>query len=107
MEEIPNVRSESTDPPRRQPDVPPATPYPPVVHQIGGISVPEAIRRGAEEVGKARDAQSMPVEVLLKDFLSEVARKERRSLLGVSMIGIAIGLTGSVPDRIQTLGGES
>ena len=45
-----------------------------------------------------------PMEALLGDPLSEVARKERRSLLGISAIAILVGATGLIPQRIESLG---
>ena len=45
-----------------------------------------------------------PDEVRLRDPLSDVTRKERRSLLGVSMLGIAIAQAGLVPTEIASLG---
>lgn len=44
--------------------------------------------------------------ILLKDPLSEVTRKERRMLLGMSMLGIALVKTGLVPTKISALGVE-
>ena len=43
---------------------------------------------------------------LLRDALSEVARKERRSLLGISLFGITIAIGGMVPSKIPSLGIE-
>src|SRR5437879_5080865 len=40
----------------------------------------------------------------LRDPLTDVTRKERRLLLGVSMIGITIVTTGLLPKQIQALG---
>jgi len=45
-----------------------------------------------------------PVEVMLRDPLGEVARKERRSLLGISAIAILVGRTGLVPAKIENFG---
>ena len=45
-----------------------------------------------------------PVEVMLRDPLGDVARKERRSLLGISAIAILVGWTGLVPARIENFG---
>jgi hypothetical protein len=45
-----------------------------------------------------------PVPVLLDDPLREVARKERRSLLGVNVIAILVGATGLVPEKIENFG---
>jgi hypothetical protein len=49
-------------------------------------------------------ASQRPVEALLRDPLGEVARKERRSLLGISAIAILFGWTGLVPTEITNLG---
>ena len=45
-----------------------------------------------------------PVEAMLRDPLGDVARKERRSLLGISAIAILIGRTGLVPAKIENFG---
>jgi len=45
-----------------------------------------------------------PIEVLLRDPLSEVSRKERKFLLGVCAISITIVETGLVPNKISALG---
>jgi hypothetical protein len=45
-----------------------------------------------------------PVEAMLRDPLGEVARKERRSLLGISAIAILVGRTGLVPAKIENFG---
>lgn len=45
-----------------------------------------------------------PIEILLQDPLREITRKERRSLLGVSIVSIAIVKTGLVPKEITALG---
>ena len=47
-----------------------------------------------------------PEETLVADPLSSVARNERRSLLLLSVIGIAIVKTGLVPSKIEALGIE-
>lgn len=47
-----------------------------------------------------------PSEVTLRDPRSEVTRKERRTLLGASAIGILILRTGLVPSKIAALGIE-
>ena len=46
------------------------------------------------------------VEVLVRDPLAQVTRKERVYLLAVSLIGIAIVKTGLVPSKIATFGIE-
>jgi hypothetical protein len=46
------------------------------------------------------------VEVMLGDPLSEVTRRERRMLLGVSVLSIFIAKTGLVPEKISALGVE-
>lgn len=51
-------------------------------------------------------AEPSPGQILLKDPLSEVTRKERRTLLGVSAIGILMVETGLVPTKISALGIE-
>ena len=50
------------------------------------------------------EAALRPVEVMLRDPLGEVARKERRSLLGISAIAILVGRTGLVPAKIENFG---
>ncbi|MBJ6799023.1 hypothetical protein [Geomonas propionica] len=45
-------------------------------------------------------------DVLLDDPLSEETRKERKILLGVSLIGIAMAKAGIVPTKISILGIE-
>jgi hypothetical protein len=47
-----------------------------------------------------------PSEVRVSDPLSKVTRTERRSLLGISMIGITLVKTGLVPSKIAALGIE-
>jgi hypothetical protein len=47
-----------------------------------------------------------PTQILLADPLSEVARKERRSLLVAAAVGIVIAKTRLVPTKISTLGIE-
>lgn len=50
----------------------------------------------------------MPIvtDVPLSDPLSEVTRKERKFLLGVSMIGLFVSYSGIVPTKIAALGIE-
>jgi hypothetical protein len=43
-------------------------------------------------------------ETRIKDPLSDITRKERRSLLGISAIGIVIVKIGLVPEKISALG---
>jgi hypothetical protein len=43
-------------------------------------------------------------EVLLRDPLSDIARKERRALLAVATIGYIVVRTGLVPEKIEALG---
>ena len=47
-----------------------------------------------------------PSEIRLQDPLSEVTRTERRTLLGVSAVGIVIAQSGLVPSKISALGIE-
>lgn len=47
-----------------------------------------------------------PSEIRLRDPLSEVTRVERKTLLGVSTIGIMIAASGLVPSKISALGIE-
>ena len=58
----------------------------------------------------SRRGPSMPEQpakdLLLADPLSEVTRKERRMLLGVSMLAVALVKTGLVPTKIEALGVE-
>src|SRR5437870_1539440 len=67
-------------------------------------TAPPATAEEVERIDLKRDARARPVEALLRDPLSEVNRKERRSLLGVSAIAILIGKTGLVPTKIENLG---
>lgn len=50
--------------------------------------------------------EKSPAHVLLGDPLTEVTRKERRSLLGVSTVGLAVALTGLTPEAIPAAGLE-
>jgi len=43
-------------------------------------------------------------ELRVRDPLSEVTRRERRSLLGVSTLGIIMTKTGLIPEKITTFG---
>ena len=45
-------------------------------------------------------------QVRVKDPLSETTRKERRSLLGISAVGIVIVRIGLIPEKISALGIE-
>jgi hypothetical protein len=45
-----------------------------------------------------------PLDVSLRDLLTEVTRKERRMLLGVSVLAIFVARTGLVPSKISALG---
>ena len=77
---------------------------------------PNAERRGATLAGLAdatlsavgtlrtKEDVARPVEAMLRDPLSDVGRKERRSLLGVSVVAILVGWTGLVPEKIENLG---
>jgi hypothetical protein len=47
-----------------------------------------------------------PPEIRVRDPLSEVTRKERRLLLGVSIIGIVLAKAGLMPQKISSLGVE-
>jgi hypothetical protein len=49
---------------------------------------------------------SPPLDVLVQDPLGDVTRKERRLLLGVSVLGVALVKTGLVPSKITALGIE-
>lgn len=51
-------------------------------------------------------SQSGPSQFFLKDPLSEVTRKGRRTLLGVSLIGIVMAKAGLMPTKISSLGIE-
>lgn len=51
-------------------------------------------------------ANKTPGEVKLSNPLSEVARKERKFLLGSSILGIALVKAGFVPTKISALGIE-
>jgi len=43
-------------------------------------------------------------EIRVRDPLSEITRKERRALLGVSTIGIIMVKTGLIPEKVATFG---
>jgi len=45
-----------------------------------------------------------PLEIRIRDPLSDVTRKERRLLLGVSVIGIALVKIGLIPSKISAFG---
>ena len=45
-----------------------------------------------------------PDDVRLRDPLTDVTRRERRSLLGISMLGIAVAQGGLLPTEISSLG---
>ncbi len=47
-----------------------------------------------------------PSEIRLQDPLSEVTRGERKTLLGLSAVGITIAVSGLVPSKISALGIE-
>jgi hypothetical protein len=49
-------------------------------------------------------ADETPMQILLQDPLQEVTRKERRSLLGASLIGIAVSKGGFLPKKISAFG---
>ena len=51
-------------------------------------------------------AEPTPAEIAIRDPLSEVTRNERRFLLAVSIIAIALVRTGLVPSKISALGIE-
>jgi hypothetical protein len=51
-------------------------------------------------------AEPTPLETAIRDPLSEVTRKERRLLLGVSVLGLAMVKIGLVPQKISALGVE-
>src|SRR5688500_7921698 len=51
-------------------------------------------------------AEPTVVEVLVRDPLTSVTRKERLYLLAASLIGIAMVRTGLVPSKIATFGIE-
>jgi hypothetical protein len=50
------------------------------------------------------EASSSPADIRLRDPLSEVTRKERRLLLGISALGIVIVKSGLVPSKVEALG---
>lgn len=52
------------------------------------------------------EARAQFTQILLGDPLSEEARKERRNLLGLSAVGIAIAKIGLLPTKIAALGIE-
>ena len=51
----------------------------------------------------AKDSEK---DLLLHDPLGEVTRKERKTLLATSMIGIVVEKTGLVPSKISAIGIE-
>src|SRR5436305_2954409 len=66
-----------------------------------GASVPDPHLE--RERGRVSTVRS---EATLRDPLSEVTRKERRTLLGVAALGIVVAKAGIVPSRISALGVE-
>jgi hypothetical protein len=60
----------------------------------------------ADEIVSAKKDAYRPAlpHIKVKDPLSEVTRKERRSLLGVSLIGLAVAKVGLLPEEITTFG---
>jgi len=52
----------------------------------------------------AGEEKPWPSQILLADPLSEVARNERRLLLAVAIISIAVVKTGAIPKEITNLG---
>lgn len=54
----------------------------------------------AESIVRSED----PDLLRLRDPLSEVTRKERRGLLGVSLLSVAVALSGLLPREIAALG---
>src|SRR5262249_9795049 len=58
----------------------------------------------AIDTPRTPEEAARPVGARLRDPLSEVGRKERRSLLAVAMVAILVGHTGLVPEKIQNLG---
>ena len=60
------------------------------------------IRRGIEALGSPLPPPS--VRELTRDPFSEVTRKERRALLALSVLGIVVGRTGMVPEKIVSIG---
>lgn len=76
-------------------NLPPQRPTPPPPSTFGDL---------AARVFPDNEAALRPVEVMLRDPLSEVTRKERRSLLGISAIAILVGRTGLVPAKIENFG---
>ena len=55
-------------------------------------------------VFKKKMKEPTPSEIRIRDPLSDVTRKERRLLLGVSVIGIALVKIGLVPSKISAFG---
>ena len=51
-------------------------------------------------------AEMSPEQAMVRDPLSQVTRRERTLLLGVSLIGITIAKTGLIPSRITALNVE-
>ena len=77
------------------PDAPP----PPTIKAADAVAV------GVSEArAQGVSIRLRPVEAMLRDPLGEVARKERRSLLGISAIAILVGWTGLVPAKIENFG---
>lgn len=83
--------------------VPTATPSP-VVPPVTVKASDAAAIGVAEARAQSAAIRLQPVEAMLRDPLGEVARKERRSLLGISAIAILVGWTGLVPARIENFG---
>ena len=45
-----------------------------------------------------------PLQITLRDPLSEVTRKERRMLLGIGVLAVFVAKTGLIPSKISALG---
>jgi len=55
-------------------------------------------------MSEALPRSESPDKLRLRDPLSEVTRRERRALLGVSVLSVAVALSGLLPTEIAALG---
>ncbi len=55
---------------------------------------------------KSTATEEPPWQKLLGDPLKEITRKERRALLGVSVVAFLVARTGVLPRKIESIGVE-
>jgi hypothetical protein len=71
------------------------------------VRVEDSARVASGSVGRhtvIRGEAHRPVKEILDDPLGEVARKERRMLLGLALLGVFVGWTGFVPVEVTAFG---